>query len=432
MRVLLIATNRHNRLMSRMDARPVPIGLAYVAAYLDENKHQVETLDLMFAGEDYLEEVSEKTKSFAPDVVGISMRNLSNHSYLDPQWQLPITKEVGACSRELSNARIVCGGPAFSILPVECFEYVRPDFGIVGDAGEAFSELVDRLEIGEPSPNKLPGVVYSDNGLTISSNGRCSSTFDRPPNLERLDMQKYAHAGFGVGILTKLGGFYYPTQSQNIEESDTLWRIIRPIEEVVNEVIHMRSEYDLKKVFFIDNCFNAPLQHAKDLCRSLIDAHVSLRWNTCLGPFGCDTELIDLMKTSGCGLVLMTSAGGDAHDGNNLEKNNEELLETCRMCEDRGLKYSISQRFGGPGETRGSVEEKLQFLKQLDPALVNLRIGLSLMPGTPEAKLALDEGLISSESDLIEPTFYISPNLRDWLPDKLVREAGQHPRWNVF
>ena len=45
MRVLLIATNRHNRLMSRMDARPVPIGLAYVAAYLDENKHQVETLD---------------------------------------------------------------------------------------------------------------------------------------------------------------------------------------------------------------------------------------------------------------------------------------------------------------------------------------------------------------------------------------------------
>ena len=44
MRVLLIATNRHNRLLSRMDARPVPIGLAYVAAYIDQEKHQVEIL----------------------------------------------------------------------------------------------------------------------------------------------------------------------------------------------------------------------------------------------------------------------------------------------------------------------------------------------------------------------------------------------------
>ena len=432
MRVLLIATNRHNRLLSRMDARPVPIGLAYVAAYIDQEKHQVETLDLMFSGEDYLKEVAEKIKSFSPDLVGISMRNLSNHSYVDPQWQLPITRGVVNLIRKLSNAKIVCGGPAFSILPVECFEYVSPDFGIVGDAGETFSELVERLEIGEPSPQNLPGLVYNDNGATINSNGRCSSTFDRLPDLARLDMQKYAGAGFGVGILTKLGGFYYPTQSSNLGKTDPIWRIIRPIDEVVNEVINMQSTYDLKKVFFIDNCFNAPLEHAKDLCRALIEANVSLRWNTCLGPFGCDTELIGLMKRSGCGLVLMTSIGGDAHDGNNLEKDNGDLLDTCRMCEDSKLNYSISQRFGGPGETRSSVEEKLQFLKQLDPALVNLRIGLSVMPGTPEAKLALDEGLISSESDLIEPTFYIEPELREWLPNKLVLEAEQYPRWNVF
>ena len=69
MRVLLIATNRHNRLLSRMDARPVPIGLAYVAAYIDQEKHQVETLDLMFSGEDYLKEVAEKIKTFSPSII---------------------------------------------------------------------------------------------------------------------------------------------------------------------------------------------------------------------------------------------------------------------------------------------------------------------------------------------------------------------------
>ena len=56
MRVLLIATNRHDRLMGRMDARPLPIGLAYVAGYLDPSRHTTKVLDLMFA-DDYLAEV---------------------------------------------------------------------------------------------------------------------------------------------------------------------------------------------------------------------------------------------------------------------------------------------------------------------------------------------------------------------------------------
>ncbi len=53
MRVLLIATNRHDRLMSRMTARPLPIGLAYVAGHLDTSRHTLKVLDLMFS-EDYL------------------------------------------------------------------------------------------------------------------------------------------------------------------------------------------------------------------------------------------------------------------------------------------------------------------------------------------------------------------------------------------
>jgi radical SAM superfamily enzyme YgiQ (UPF0313 family) len=151
MRILLIATNRHHRLMSRMDARPLPIGLAYVAGYLDPACHTVGILDLMFAPEDDLAEVEDAAREFQPGLIGISIRNLSNHSYLDPQWQLPITRSVIQRLRTVSQAPIVCGGPAFSILPRECFAYVEPDLGIAGDAGESFAELASRLEIGEPS-----------------------------------------------------------------------------------------------------------------------------------------------------------------------------------------------------------------------------------------------------------------------------------------
>jgi hypothetical protein len=49
MRTLLIATNRHNRWMTREEVRPLPIGLAYVAAYLDPERHPLKLVYLMFA-----------------------------------------------------------------------------------------------------------------------------------------------------------------------------------------------------------------------------------------------------------------------------------------------------------------------------------------------------------------------------------------------
>ena len=91
MRILLIATNRQQRLMGRMNAQPAPIGLAYIAGHLDPNRHDVKLLDLMFS-DDFLEETERTVREFQPDLVGISLRNLDNVSYVDPQWALPSTK----------------------------------------------------------------------------------------------------------------------------------------------------------------------------------------------------------------------------------------------------------------------------------------------------------------------------------------------------
>ena len=154
MRVLLIATNRHDRLMSRMDARPMPIGLAYVAGHLDPDRHTVRVLDLMFS-EDYVEETNRAVSSFAPDVVGISLRNFDNQSYLDTQWALPMTMDFIDLVRKISKATVVCGGPAFSILPRECFQFLAPDLGVAGDAGETFAQLADPAG-GQRRPTGAP------------------------------------------------------------------------------------------------------------------------------------------------------------------------------------------------------------------------------------------------------------------------------------
>jgi hypothetical protein len=126
MRILLIATNRHHQLMSRMDTRPLPIGLAYVAGYQDPTRHTVKILDLMFAEEDYLSEVEDAVREFQPELIGISIRNLSNHSYLNPSGSCPLPRQWSKGSERLVRLPRCAAGQRlasfpFSILPKECF-----------------------------------------------------------------------------------------------------------------------------------------------------------------------------------------------------------------------------------------------------------------------------------------------------------------------
>jgi hypothetical protein len=128
----------------------------------------------------------------------------------------------------------------------------------------------------------------------------------------------------------------------------------------------------------------------------------------------------------------MVGMPGDHHEGVTLDESLEPLLETCRLCEAGGLHYTISQVFGEPGETRETVERKLAFLRSLKPAMANLRIGVSILPGTAVAARALEERIIADEAELIRPTFYLAAEVRDWIVDYLKAEAAQHPRWNLL
>ena len=429
MRVLLIATNRHDRLMSRLNAKPLPIGLAYVAGAFADSRHTVKSLDLMFS-EDASADVEQAVRDVQPDLVGISLRNLSNHSYLDPQWALPASKAVIDTVRACGDATTVCGGPAFSILPQAVFDYLEPDLGLVGDAADTFVCLADGLESGTPVDH-LPGLVRRRDGVIVVNPAGDGAGFNRPPRLDDLDIPRYAQAGFGMGVVTKLSSFAYPTHAGDRAQQDA-WRVIRPIDEVLAEVRELEARHGLRKVFFIDNAFNVPLPHAKDLCRALIAADTRVHWNTCLAPFGCDGELIQLMNQAGCVLVLMGALPTAPLSTGGLEERLQPALDTCRLCEQHGLNYTLSVTFGEPDETRHTVDAKLDFLRRVKPSLANLRIGVSVLPGTAVAARALAEGLIADEAELVKPTFYIAPAARDWIVDTLLAEKAANRRWNVL
>ena len=428
MKVLLVATNQADRFMDSMVVRPVPIGLAYLAASVDEERHTLKVLDLMFA-DDAVAEVADAVSEFEPDLIGMSIRNLDNQSSLNPVWNLPAVRDIIERIRQLSDATTLIGGPAFSIMPAECLDYVGADLGIAGDAAEAFATLVERLETGADYRD-IPGIVFRDDandGEIVASEGRFTSSFHRAPRLDLLDMRAYNGSGFGVGVITKLAQAYYPTPGADFNGGD--WRIREP-GEVVDEIRALDDKFGINKVFFIDSGFNIPAEHAKATCRAIIDAGLHVRWNSYVRPSDeADAELMGLMKESGCSLALMAEGG---RGGEGLDDRLAGLERMSELCREVGLPFTMNMTFGEPGDTESSVEQKLDFLKRVDAAFAVLRVGTRMLPNTAVAQTALSEGLIESESELMRPTFYTDAGVRDWLADRLREEAAEYPRWNLM
>ena len=428
MKVLLVATNQADRFMDSMVVRPLPIGLAYLAASVDEERHTLKVLDLMFA-DDAVAEVADAVSEFEPDLIGMSIRNLDNQSSLNPVWNLPAVRDIIERIRQLSDATTLIGGPAFSIMPAECLDYVGADLGIAGDAAEAFATLVERLETGADYRD-IPGIVFRDDandGEIVASEGRFTSSFHRAPRLDLLDMRAYNGSGFGVGVITKLAQAYYPTPGADFNGGD--WRIREP-GEVVDEIRALDDKFGINKMFFIDSGFNIPAEHAKATCRAIIDAGLRVRWNSYVRPSDdADAELMGLMKESGCSLALMAEGG---RGGEGLDDRLAGLDRMAELCREANLPFTMNMTFGEPGDTESSVEQKLDFLKRVDAAFSVLRVGTRVLPNTAVAQTALREGLIESESELMRPTFYTDAGVRDWLADRLREEAAEYPRWNLM
>ena len=164
-----------------------------------------------------------------------------------------------------------------------------------------------------------------------------------------------------------------------------------------------------------------------------MDADLKVHWNSYLAPVpeSCDDEVLDLMREAGSGLVIITNRAREDTERQTLESRLEPIRQVCQKCDKAGIHYVISQTFGEPGETKQTVETKLGFLNEIEPALANLRVGVRIRPDTPTADAAIKEGIISHENDLIKPSFYIAEPVRDWIVDRLKSAAETNPRWNL-
>jgi hypothetical protein len=70
------------------------------------------------------------------------------------------------------------------------------------------------------------------------------------------------------------------------------------------------------------------------------------------------------------------------------------------------------------------VVESLDFADSLDLEMLHISVGIRIYPWSPLARLAVEEGFVFPEHDLLHPCFYIRPGLNALIREEVTRRYG--------
>ena len=431
MKVLLVYANTYDLLL------PPPVGLSLMTEPLRRAGHEVNLVDLM--KEKIPDSIlSAALKAFNPDVVGFSLRNLDNQNYLEPEdFVSDYARWVGMANE---FAPTIIGGSAVMTMPEELFMRVGATYAMVGQGDRAFSDFLKEFQNGVTN-FETPGLMWRDGGrirqITGILNGYLhGGTMD----WSVIDLKRYKKSYMSYCVITKTG---CPHNCLFCDAKVSFGESWAPREPgvILEDLRRNAMEYKLNRLncHFIDAFFNEPLDWAKRLLEAIIQSEMKIIFSVIIEPTAnIDRELARLLRRAGCGMA--TTLLGSMDDGMLQRMRRPFTSETANRAflifEEERIPCMPQFMLGGPGENRETVLTIFPHLKRWKPIMVDANYGIRILPKAGIRDVAMEEGVITENTNLLKPTFYLSEALKDdreWLDRQVKRlkrfRVGSITKW---
>ena len=371
MRVMLINPAMNLKKLGRFAGllEPMPcIGLAYIAAALEQHGCTVGVID-MFAEKLSGDQVVERTKDFAPDMVGMTVLTPSE----------PVCAILSDMIRaKLPKVRIVWGAVHADVFAEDIIKRKKADFVVHHDGEETICELVDALKSGTRDFSSVDGLSWSDNGEPHKNKPRrlLTDLDSLPyPAWHLFPYEKYGllpFADFAKPVLTMTGSRGCPYRCDYCSLINTGGKVYRkrdPIK-IVDEYEYLVDRYKVKQIGFVDPIFPLITKDLKPFCEELVNRGLDQKCQW-LSETRCDRlskEVCDLMYKGGCRRVLMGIESGVDLLLGNVNKNitTAKVREGVANAKSAGLQTVGLFMIGMPGETPEMTRETVEFSVDLD------------------------------------------------------------------
>ncbi len=356
-----------------------PLGLGYIASYLQKNGFSVKIIDATFQGE---EKAIKEARNLRPRVVGIySMFTMKQASLR--------FAEALRDSCELS----IMGGPLPSVEPESFLDSV--DIVAVGEGEETMLRIVDGKELEE-----IDGIVYHDKGsnqsveqqnkrsIVYNPVGAPISDLDSIPlpARELFDNKKYISYYKQKGkpsttsIISSRGcPFACDFCSRPVFGSTFRERSASNIADEVEQVQSLGYEH----LFFQDDCFTLTKRRVRDFCEEVKRRSLRFNWDCLSRVDTLDFEVATEMKTAGCERVFFGLESGSDRilkimNKSTTAEKGKRAVEAASLA---GLKTGAFFIIGYPGDDDDSMLETFRFANKLPLEYLSFTLPYPI-PGT--------------------------------------------------
>lgn len=351
----------------------LPLGLAYIASVLLQEGRTVQAVDFNISGLN-LRRVDNIVHQ-KPSVVGISALT---ETYPNA---LIIAKRM----KELNNeVKIVLGGAHASILPEEVLQEEAIDYVVMGEGEATMAELCRYLLDGEGVPEEINGIGYKDKGGQIKLNPRRKLLDPDMLPYPARDLFPLDFYQEQWNISTARGGcpFQCPFCSGSY-----IWegrRRPRSPENIIEELKMLYEHRGAEYTFFSEDLFTVNKKWVKKLLELINQLDYPIKWG-CATRVDCvDEELIADMAAAGCCSIQFGVESGSQRILDSVKGiTKEQVVNVIRACKKNNLKVASSFMVPFPQDTRETIRETKEFIKQLyDEGSIIYMSYTSPFPGT--------------------------------------------------
>ena len=406
-----------------------PLALEYLRAALRDEGHEVHILDRYAAAD--AADLAAAAAAYQPSVVLVSIRNIDNNDSVSAVNYVPETCAGIKAIQHATGVPLVLGGSGYSLFPREILRLTGADYGVVGPGDDVIGPLVRHLLAGS-APDALPGLVYRRGEEILVNAPVRLSRFSGAPDRDAELVRHYWAKGGVMNVQVRRGCPYaclyctYPyLEGREVVERET--------GSAVDEIQRLHECHGVDSFFMVDSVFNMVPAQARAFAEEIVRRGLRIHWTGFFIPKHISLDDARLWRESGLESVEF---GTDTMCASLLAPWGKQITvpdieESSAHCAAAGLPYSHYLVFGGPGETRETLEETIARADTCEKTVIFVFVGMRVYPMTQLYELAVRDGVVEKGVSLLGPTYYISPDLdREYLASRC-GELSRRRNWVV-
>lgn len=370
--------------------KALPLNLAYLAAYLRQQRPdiEIEVLDCEALELNY-ERIKKEIERARPNLVAITA----------PTPAFTQVLEVCQIVKDISPQIVtVVGGPHPTALPHQTIAEENIDILVISEGEITFAQLVDAIDKNKPL-TEVKGIFFKDregnicrtekreliqnlDSLPFPARDLFQTDIYFAPPTKRMSSRKSGN------MITSRGCCFQCTYCM----ASFMWQRkvrFRSIKNVADEIEECINKYGIGEFNFHDELFTINRERTKEFCQEIKKRNLDITWVCMCRADYIDEESLKLMKESGCRKIVFGFESGSQMILDKMKKRMalDKIEDAVRLVKKVGLKTAGNFMIGYIGESERTIKQTIRLAKKINTDTMAFFIA-SPYPGTEFYQIA--------------------------------------------